>query len=189
MNGAKDHEAYAEIAPHMLFVSLGGFMMIEKILAFLKRAAGLLVSVLIAEGVGALSVLAAGGGFDAYASLTKPVFAPPGWVFFPVWTVLYALMGWAAYRVWRSPASASRMEGLIYYVLQLVLNFLWPVLFFGLSMRGIAFIELASLFILVLMTMERFYKADKLAGWLMAPYAVWTAYALVLNGALWFLNQ
>lgn len=161
----------------------------EKTKAFLKRAGGVLASILIAEAVGAASALIVGDGFGTYASLSKPVFAPPGWVFFPVWAVLYALMGWAAYRVWRSAASDARIEGLIYYGLQLLLNFLWPILFFRLEMRGIAFLELASLFILVLMTMERFYQVNKLSGYLMAPYALWTAYALALNGAVWFLNQ
>ena len=161
----------------------------EEAKRFLKRACGVLISVLIAEGVGALAALLSRDGFSQYASLVKPVFAPPGWVFFPVWVVLYALMGWAAYRVWRSASSTSRTEGLIYYGLQLAFNFLWPILFFRFGMRGIAFLELASLFILVLMTMERFYHVDKLAGWLMAPYALWSAYALVLNGAIWFLNQ
>lgn len=161
----------------------------EKAKRFFKQACGVLVSILIAEGVGVLAALLSRNGFSQYASLVKPVFAPPGWVFFPVWFVLYALMGWAAYRVWRRPSSGSRLEGLIYYGMQLALNFLWPILFFRLEMRGLAFLELASLFILILMTMERFYQTDKWAGGLMAPYAVWSAYALVLNGALWFLNQ
>lgn len=161
----------------------------EKAKRFLKRACGVLISILIAEGVGAVSAMLSGGGFGQYASLAKPIFAPPGWVFFPVWAVLYALMGWAAYRVWRRASSTSRTEGLIYYGLQLVLNFLWPILFFRFEMRGLAFLELASLFILILMTMERFYHVDKKAGWLMAPYALWSGYALVLNGAIWFLNQ
>lgn len=161
----------------------------EKAKHFLKRACGVLVSILIAEGVGALAALLSRGGFDQYASLAKPAFASPGWVFFPVWSVLYALMGWAAYRVWKRPSSTSRLEGLIYYGLQLALNFLWPVLFFRFEMRGLAFLELASLFILVLMTMERFYQTDRVAGWMLAPYALWSGYALVLNGAIWFLNQ
>ena len=161
----------------------------EKTKHFLKRSVGVLISILIAEGVGALAVLVSRDGLSQYATLAKPVFAPPGWVFFPVWIVLYALMGWAAYRVWRASSSSVRIEGLIYYVIQLGLNFLWPVLFFGAGMRGLAFLELASLFILVLMSLERFYQVDKWAGWLMAPYAVWSGYALVLNGAIWFLNQ
>jgi len=161
----------------------------EKAKGFMKRVCGALISVLIAEGVGVVAALLSRGGFSQYASLEKPAFAPPGWVFFPVWVILYALMGWAAYRVWRAPSSTSRLEGLIYYGLQLLLNLLWPVLFFGLEMRGLAFLELASLFILILMSLERFYQVDKWAGWLMAPYAAWSAYALVLNGAIWFLNQ
>jgi len=161
----------------------------EKTRRILKRAACVLASVLLAEGAGALGALLSWEGFSRYASLETPAFTLPGWVFFPVWVVLCALMGWAASRVWRHASSTSRLEGLIYYGLQLSLNFLWMILFFRLELRGLAFLELASLFILILMCLERFYQVDKLAGWLMAPYAVWGAYALVLNGAIWFLNQ
>ena len=140
----------------------------------------------------ALTFLAAAAGAAAsmdaapfYASLARPGWAPPSTVFGPVWTVLYVLMGIAAWLAWRAGASRGT---LVLYVVQLVLNALWSVLFFGLHRGGAAFADILVLIVLVIATLIGFWRVRPLAGALLLPYLGWIAFASALNFAVWRLN-
>lgn len=123
-----------------------------------------------------------------YASLNKPSFNPPNWLFGPVWTTLYLLMGISAYLVWKQPVSKERNKALQLFILQFILNFCWSFIFFGMHATGWALIEMIALWILILLTILHFAKHSKLAAWLLVPYISWVSFALLLNAAIWRLN-
>ncbi|MBU0952945.1 MAG: tryptophan-rich sensory protein [Nanoarchaeota archaeon] len=121
-----------------------------------------------------------------YAGLVKPFFTPPSWAFGPVWITLYTLMGIALWVVWR-----ARPRDHVPYVLfgvQLVLNMLWSILFFGLQQPGIAFGEILVLWIAVAFTLQSFWNTHQAAGWLLVPYLTWVTIATALNLSIWMLN-
>lgn len=122
-----------------------------------------------------------------YATLAKPSFNPPNWVFAPVWTILYALMAIAGWRVWRVRDFHS--GALLFWAAQLALNFAWSFVFFGMHAIGLALIEVAILWLMVLLTMLSFFRIDRIAGWLFVPYLAWVSFAAALNGAILQLNQ
>ena len=134
---------------------------------------------------GALTASSVGGW---YQGLVKPSFNPPDWVFGPVWTALYLTMAVAAWRVWDHRQSRGRGRALTLFALQLALNALWSALFFGWTNPGAALVEIVLLLIAVLLTAASFARIDRIAGWLMAPYAAWVSFAVVLNAAIWWLN-
>jgi benzodiazapine receptor len=125
-----------------------------------------------------------------YATLTKPWWTPPSWVFGPVWTVLYGLMGLAAWLVWR-PAGfrGTAKTVLILFAVQLILNALWSYLFFGLHRIDLAFLDIVVLWILILVVLVLFWKENWLPGALLIPYLVWVGFAACLNFVLWQLNR
>jgi tryptophan-rich sensory protein len=141
-----------------------------------------------------LVVAALGGAVTAssvdtwYVALAKPAFNPPGWVFGPVWTVLYLLMAFAAWRVWRLGAASEARVALGAWGIQLALNLCWSFIFFGARMIGVALAEIIVLLAAILVTAILFWRIDRLAGALLVPYAAWVAFAVVLNAALWRLN-
>ncbi len=154
------------------------------------KIAAAFVSVLIALGVGGLSGFLSMNNMKDYEGFTKPVFSPPGWVFPIVWTILYILMGIAAYRVWEQGKQGQDVKkALVLYALQLFLNFLWSIIFFRFRLYGLAFVELLMLLIFILLTTFEFFRIDKVAGYLMIPYIVWVSFAGILNFAIWFLNS
>jgi benzodiazapine receptor len=120
-----------------------------------------------------------------YEALEKPSFNPPGWVFAPVWTLLYILMGIAAWLVWKEQGFSP---ALLLFIAQLVLNALWSYLFFGANRPDLALFEIVVLWVLILLTMILFWKARTLAGALLVPYLLWVSFASVLNFSLWRLN-
>ncbi len=124
-----------------------------------------------------------------YASLIKPSWNPPNAVFGPVWTVLYVLMGVAAWLVYRKVGFSGAGPALVLFVIQLVLNVLWSYLFFGLQRPDAAFVDIVALWMAILVVMILFWRVDRIAGGLMAPYAVWVAFASYLNFMLWRLNR
>lgn len=126
-----------------------------------------------------------------YNNLTKPMFAVPPQVFPIAWTILYILMGIASYMVYLKKFDGVDVSSALFvYEIQLLLNFLWPFLFFGLRLYGISFIELVILFLFVILTAVRFYKkAGKKASLLLVPYLIWLMYAGVLNFYIWMLNE
>ncbi len=150
----------------------------------------LLVSVAIPEGVGILSRVLTSNQMEVYKKLEQPPFAPPSWVFGVVWPILYLLMGLAAYRIWMHKSQGvDTKDALFYYYAQLVFNFIWSILFFRLGLRGLALVDLIILLIFVIITTVKFYRVDKLSGWLMIPYIIWLIYATFLNLAVWLLNR
>ena len=123
-----------------------------------------------------------------YRMLHRPDFNPPDWVFAPVWTLLYLMIALAGWRVWRSAGLAGARAGMAAYAAQLALNLAWSLLFFGGRMIGVALAEIVLLLAVICVNAVLFWRTDRLAGWLLAPYAAWVAFACVLNFALWRLN-
>lgn len=121
-----------------------------------------------------------------YPGLAKPAWNPPDWLFAPVWTVLYALIGTAAWRIWRT--QDPRLAPLGLWWLGLLLNALWPWAFFGFGKFGLAFGVVALLWTTILATIVAFSKRDKTAAWLLVPYLAWVGFATILNLAIWRLN-
>lgn len=124
-----------------------------------------------------------------YAALQKPSFNPPNYLFGPVWTALYILMGIALALVWRKPASPSRNRAMKFFFAQLLLNFLWSFIFFYFHLTGWALVEIIILWVFIFITIILFYGQSKAAAWLMVPYILWVSFATVLNTAIWQLNK
>ena len=119
-----------------------------------------------------------------YATLQKPSFSPPNFLFAPVWTTLYILMGISLALI----LNKKNKTAIIFFVVQLVLNSLWSILFFGLKSPKLAFVEIIFLWLAILITILKFFKISKLAGWLFVPYLLWVSYASVLNLTIVKLN-
>jgi tryptophan-rich sensory protein len=121
-----------------------------------------------------------------FPTLAKPAWNPPGWLFAPVWTTLYVLMGVSAWRAWRTgPAARPLVMG---YFVQLVLNALWSILFFGLKAPGAALLDIAALWLLLAWLQAGLWRADRTAGALWVPYLLWVSFATALNLAIVRLN-
>lgn len=145
--------------------------------------------VLLAEAVGLLSGWLTREGTAVYAqTIAKPPLAPPGWLFPVVWTILYALMGIGAARVYLAPPSKARSLGLNLFVAQLVVNFFWSPIFFNLQAFGFAFFWLLLLWGLVFGMILAFRRVDPLAAKLQIPYLLWLTFAAYLNLGVWYLN-
>ena len=147
----------------------------------------LLFFVLITSAVGAAaSVFTEPNIAGWYAGLAHPSFAPPDWLFAPLWTTLYVVMAVAAWRVWR--VAGTKSPEIALYFLQLIFNFAWSAIFFAGHRIGFALIEIGALLMLVLASTILFWRRDRLAGWLFLPYLAWTSFAAALNYAFWSLN-
>lgn len=152
------------------------------------QAVGLLAWLLIAAvagGIGSAASLQAG---SFYAQLERPAWAPPAWVFGPVWTVLYAMMGVAAWLVWRVGGFGAARVVLILFLVQLAFNALWSWLFFGWQLGAFSVVDIGLLWILILTTIVCFWRIRAWAGALLIPYLLWVSYAAALNYAIWSLN-
>lgn len=150
---------------------------------------GTLFSILIAECAGLLGVFFTLHAIpEWYVFLNKPSFSPPNWIFGPMWTLLYALMGIAAYRVWRHASSPSRTYAIRAYAIQLVLNALWTPVFFGLRNPMLGLVVIALLLVMIMVTIFRFGKIDRIATALLAPYLAWVCFASALNLFIVILN-
>ena len=145
--------------------------------------AGFLV---VTFGVATVGGIATSGSVRSwYPTLTKPAWNPPGWVFGPVWTVLYAMMAVAAWLVWRQ---AGWGGALALFGMQLALNAAWSPLFFGLHRIDLALGDIVLMWAAIVATMVAFWKVTPAAGWLFVPYLLWVTFAMALNFALWRLN-
>lgn len=134
--------------------------------------------------------MTAGGVRAWYPGLAKPPFTPAPWIFAPAWTLLYLMMGFAAYLVWRDGlAQPGARAALLAFLAQLVLNGLWSILFFGLRSPGLAFGEITLLWAAIGLTAILFYRQSTTAGLLMLPYWAWVTFAGVLNFSIWRLNS
>lgn len=124
-----------------------------------------------------------------YASLARPEFSPPNWIFGPVWTTLYALMGFAAFLIWKRGIGRKDVKvALGLFLVQLVLNSLWSVIFFGWQNPGAALVEIVFLWVAILATIIVFRNISQLAAWLLVPYILWVSFAGFLNYSIWILN-
>jgi tryptophan-rich sensory protein len=141
-----------------------------------------------------LAVSGGGGAITAtsvdtwYQALEKPPFNPPDWLFAPVWTALYILMGIAAWRIWRLRSFEGTRMAFAVFGAQLCLNLAWSFLFFGLQRIDLALLEIIILLIAIITNTIVFWRIERLAGLLFVPYAVWVTYATILNASLWLLN-
>lgn len=154
----------------------------------LQQAAGLvgwLFACFAAAAIGAIASSNAGG---FYQQLALPAWAPPGSWFGPVWTVLYALMAIAAWLVWRTGGFRHAGGALLLFIVQLAVNALWTWLFFGWRLGMLALVEIILLWVLILMTMAAFWRVNKTASILLAPYLLWVSFATALNYAIWQAN-
>lgn len=128
-----------------------------------------------------------------FPTLVKPSFNPPNWIFAPVWSMLYIMMGIAAGLVWNRMELSKDKElvkkSLVFFAIQLGLNALWSVLFFGLRNPMLALIEIVLLWLMIYETYIKFGKIDKIAGYLFLPYLAWVSFATVLNASIWWLNR
>lgn len=120
-----------------------------------------------------------------YAGLNKPSWNPPPWIFGPAWTLLYTLMAVAAWLVWKR---AGFTRPLALYFVQLALNAAWTPIFFGAHELGWALIEIVAMWIAIALTLISFFRVNRAAGWLLAPYLAWVTFATALNFTLWKLN-
>jgi tryptophan-rich sensory protein len=157
----------------------------------MKKGLGIFVAVLICELAGiAGSLFTAPAIAGWYAGLTKPAFNPPNWLFAPVWTSLYALMGLAAWLVYDKGARRDDVKrALFVFVAQLILNVLWSIMFFGAHQILGAFVIIVALWTLILGMILRFLKISKAAAYLLVPYLLWVSFATVLNASLYVLNR
>src|SRR5690606_7491870 len=146
---------------------------------------GWLLVVFIAAGIGAAATVKAG---DFYTQLMRPEWAPPSSVFGPVWTLLYTLMGFAAWLVWRAGKPVRINSILILFLVQLAFNSLWSWLFFAWQLGALAFFDIVILWVLVVATLVAFWRVVPLAGILLVPYLLWVSFAAALNYSVWQLN-
>lgn len=123
-----------------------------------------------------------------YRTLTKPSFTPPDWTFSVVWIALFVLMGVSAWLVWRRAGLACGAVPLTCFAVQLALNLVWSILFFGLRLPGWALVEIVALWAAVVMTAIAFYRVSRPAGLLLVPYVLWLSFAIALNASIWRLN-
>lgn len=140
----------------------------------------------VAGGIGAIATTSKISTW--YQGLIKPSFNPPNWLFGPVWTILFLLMGIAFYLVWTSE-KREKIVAMRVFGVQLVLNILWSFLFFGWERPGLALIEIVGLWAAIYLTIKAFLKVNKTAGRLLIPYLLWVSFASVLNGAIFWLNK
>lgn len=155
-----------------------------------KLRPGLLaLAIAIPLCIGALSAMLTGDMMKEYFFLNKPPLSPPGWVFPIVWTILYVMMGLASYLAISSGADRSLIvKALVFYGIQLALNFFWPILFFNCSLYLWAFIELIAMWAAVIISMVLFFRTCTAAGLLMIPYVLWSTFAAYLNFAVYKMS-
>ena len=146
--------------------------------------------ILFTEGVGFLSGWLTREGVELFnAAVQQPPLSPPAVLFPVLWTILYALMGIGAARVYLAPASNARSRALLVYLLQLACNFFWSILFFNFQNYALAFFWLLALWVLILWMIRSFFKTDKAAALLQIPYLLWVTFAAYLNFGVWMLNR
>lgn len=149
---------------------------------------GLLAWLLVAFAAAGVGGFASASAGDFYRELVRPSWAPPGWLFGPVWSVLYALMGVSAWLVWRARGFAGARHALGLFLVQLAVNALWTWLYFVWRLGAVAFGEILLLWLLIVANIVLFSRISKLAAWLLAPYLAWVSFACALTWATWRLN-
>lgn len=158
----------------------------------MNKATKILIMIVTCVGVGYLSSVVSRDETDPwFDNLIKPSFNPPDWVFSPVWTTLYILMGLAAGLVWDKIETQRETvrKALTFFWIQLGLNALWSYLFFGLHNPLLALIEIVILWLMIYETFVQFNKVNRVASYLLLPYLAWVTFATVLNASIWWLNR
>jgi benzodiazapine receptor len=156
----------------------------------MKNISKLFVSIVACELVGLLGTPFTISSIPTwYATLNKPFFSPPNWIFGPVWTLLYFLMGVSFYLIWKQGLQKKKVkEALKIFLVQLGLNFIWSPIFFGLRAPMFGLVVIVAMWISIIMTMKKFYPLSKLASYLLIPYLLWVSFATLLNGFIVLLN-
>jgi translocator protein len=151
----------------------------------------LIIAVLVCEAIGFTSGLMGSAGMNAwFDQLQKPSWNPPAYLFAPVWTLLYCLMGIAFWLIWKNETDVTHKRNAYFaFALQLFLNFWWSIIFFNFQSPFFALIEILLMWLAILLTISRFAKISKTAAWLLVPYLLWVSFASVLNYTIWSLNK
>jgi len=150
----------------------------------------LVVSILLPLGVGAIAGMFTSSAVpEWYATLNRPSFNPPNWLFGPVWTTLYTLMGISLFLIWKQIVSKERNIAIFVFFLQLALNFCWSFIFFYFNMIGLALIEIILLWISIVIMLVLFFKIKPIAAYINIPYLLWVTFATILNASYYFLNR
>jgi tryptophan-rich sensory protein len=158
----------------------------------MKKISRIVIVVIICLSVGYVSGMVTRASITTwYPTLVKPSFNPPNWIFAPVWTSLYIMMGIAAGLIWNQFTinKEAVTKALQFFAIQLVLNALWSYLFFGMHNPMLASIEIVLLWLLIFETYSQFAKINKTAGYLLLPYLAWVSFASVLTASIWWLNK
>jgi benzodiazapine receptor len=152
----------------------------------IKLGASLLLPLAIGGIAGIFTTKAIPGW---YATLNQPSFNPPNWVFGPVWTILYTIMGISLFLIWKMDAGKQRNQAILIFMAQLLLNFCWSFFFFYFKMIGLALIDIVALWIMIVVMLVQFYKIKPVAAYINIPYLLWVTFATALNIAYFFLNK
>lgn len=157
----------------------------------MKNWVKLLISIAVPVAVGAVSGFFTVPEIDTwYQTIKKPEWQPPNWLFGPVWTTLYIMMGIAFYLIWKKKAEPSKKQiAIILWIVQLVLNFFWSFVFFKQHQIDWALGEIVILWLFVLLTIFAFARISKAAAWLLVPYISWVSFATILTYTIWELNR
>lgn len=148
------------------------------------------ISIITCELVGILSTPFTVSAISSwYAYLNKPAFSPPNWIFAPVWTLLYLLMGISLYLIWKQGWHKKSVKTAIkLFLVHLVFNFMWSILFFGLRSPLLGLLDILVLLMLIVWSIKKFYPLSKLSAYLLIPYLAWVSFATALNAAIFLLN-
>jgi translocator protein len=150
----------------------------------------LIVSIIVPLGIGSIAGIFTSDAVPTwYETLNKPSFNPPNWIFGPVWTTLYFLMGVSLFLIWKQPANKERTRAIQVFIIQLVLNFCWSFLFFYYHQIGLALVEIILLWLSILSMIVLFYRIKSAAAYINIPYLLWVTFATILNAAYYFLNR
>lgn len=155
----------------------------------MKNILKLIASVLISQAAGAIGSLFTVQNIPTwYAGLNKPSFNPPNYLFGPVWITLYFIMGIAFYLVWRKSETENIKSAVWLFMIQLALNSVWSIIFFGYKNPMLGFMEIIVMWVFIVLCIVKFYPISKVAAWLLVPYLLWVSFASVLNFKIWMLN-
>lgn len=157
----------------------------------IKNVSHLIISIIICQSAGIIGSIFTTPAIPIwYASLNKPSFTPPSWLFGPVWLLLYTLMGISLYLIWQKGLENKKVKSaFLLFLINLVFNSLWSVLFFGFKNPQIALVDILLVWVLIIILMLRFLKIDKIASYLLIPYLLWVSFATALNFSIWQLNK
>lgn len=157
---------------------------------WMNNIAKLVISILVPLAIGGTAGFFTATGVDSwYQTIQKPLWNPPNWIFGPVWTTLYILMGISLFLVWKSDSSSKLKKiAITFFAIQLVMNFFWSFIFFNQQQIGWALLEILVMWMFIIATIFAFGNISKTAAWLLVPYVSWVSFAALLNYAIWKLN-